>query len=105
MSSLMPYSGNDMLTQLAVSKLMVNAGDQAQQMSVVGLISAGTIETLSQCDVRTTESLGRKAEIISGLSIDDTIKQQLLTQAVATSNAFSQLLLKVGDATSGLIRS
>lgn len=103
--SLVPFQGSEMLTQMAMSRLMPkDEAATAQQMSLVGLIAGSTIETLSQCDVRTTESLGRKAEIISGLQIPDDVKAQLLTQATATSNAFSALLLKVGDASASLIR-
>ena len=73
--SLVPFQGSEMLTQMAMSRLMPkDEAATAQQMSLVGLIAGSTIETLSQCDVRTTESLGRKAEIISGLQIPDDVK-------------------------------
>lgn len=104
--SLVPFQGSEMLTQMAMARLMPKDEAQAAtQMSLVGLISASTIETLSQCDVRTTESFGRKAEIISNLNIDAATKAQLLTQATATSNAFAALLLKVGDASASLVSS
>ncbi len=102
--SLVPFQGSEMLTQMAMSRLMPrDEAQHAQQMSLVGLIAGSTIETLSQCDVRTTESFGRKAEIISNLQIPDDVKSQLLAQATATSNAFQALLLKVGDASASLI--
>lgn len=102
--SLVPFQGSEMLTQMAMARLMPrDEAQHAQQMSLVGLIAGSTIETLSQCDVRTTESLGKKAEIISGLEINDQTKAELLSAAVANSNAFTALLLKVGDASATLV--
>jgi PhoPQ-activated pathogenicity-related protein len=103
--SLMPYSqSNEMLTQLAMSKLMRDPSEESKTMSLVVLIATSTTETLSQSEVRVTEALSRKTEIISGLKISDQLKEQLLAQAVASSNSFSSLLLKIGEASANLVR-
>lgn len=102
--SLVPFQGSEMLTQVAMARLLPKDEEQRViTMQFAGLISGTTIETLTQCDLRATESFGRKAEIIENLSIDDATKAQLLTQATATSNAFAALLLKVGDGVASLI--
>jgi predicted RecB family nuclease len=106
MSGLVPFQGSDMLTQIAMSRLMPkDVASEKQQLSLVGLIAGSTIETLSQCDARVSESFARKAEIISNMEIDQELKSQLLAQAAATSNAFSALLTKVGDASASLIKA
>jgi hypothetical protein len=104
--SLMPYgsSSSDIAMQVALGALTQDKAEQSTKMQLSGLIAGATATKLSDATVAVTESFVRKANAISELSISDDIKSQLLAQAVANSNAFENVMVRIADNAANLIR-
>jgi hypothetical protein len=106
--SMVPYAGvstgNEMLKQMALAKLMRNPGDELEQTTVAGMIAGSAAGSLRELDNRSAESLARRIAIIDSMKVDDVVKGQLQQQALGADQAWSALMLKAGDAITGLIR-
>lgn len=103
--SLMPYgSGSDLVTQVALGALTQDKAEQSTKMQLSGLIAGATAGKLSDATVAVTEAFGRKAQIISELSIDDETKKTLLSQAVSNSNAFEAVMVQIASNAANLLR-
>ena len=107
MSQMVPFqpaSSQELMRQMAVAKMMRNPGDEAEQMSYVGLFVGSALESLRDADARGADSVARQVDTIDKMKVSDEVKGRLQTQAEANNQAWSALLQRAGDHISGLVR-
>ncbi len=99
-----PQSGNEMLKQFALSKLMQDPAAQAESMTLTGTFAGASVSSLRDNDNRSVDGLARRMEIIENMKVSDEIKAELQLRAMNRDEAWGHLLMQTGGNISSLVR-